>query len=84
MIREPRVRIPQRRIAKTAAYGLKLEAGNRAIAAWEMLHGLSRMGEPVTPAIAAAEFVRLASTDQGDGGAYLLTAEGLSPVGGNV
>jgi len=76
--------MPQRRIAKTAAHQLKLEAGHRAIAAWELQHGLRRMGEPVTPAIAGAAFVRLATTAQGDGGAYLLTAEGLSPVGGNA
>ena len=31
--------MPQRRIAKTAAHRLKLEAGRRAIAARELQHG---------------------------------------------
>jgi NAD(P)-dependent dehydrogenase (short-subunit alcohol dehydrogenase family) len=66
------------------------ELGRPAVAAYAAREGLSeeeylrRMGAPVTPAIAGAAFVRLATTPQGDGGAYLLTADGLSPVGGNA
>jgi len=66
------------------------ELGRPAVIAYAAREGVSvaeymrRMGEPVTPAIAGAAFVRLATTAEGDGGAYLLTAEGLSPVGGNV
>jgi len=66
------------------------ELGRPAVIAYAAREGVSveeylrRMGEPVTPAIAGAAFVRLATTPQGDGGAYLLTAEGLSPVGANV
>ena len=66
------------------------ELGRPAVAAYAAREGLSvqeytsRMGEPVTPAIAGEAFVRLATTAQGDSGAYLLTADGLSPVGGNA
>jgi len=66
------------------------ELGRPAVAAYAAREGLSvqeyvsRMGEPVTPAIAGEAFVRLATTSQGDSGAYLLTADGLSPVGGNA
>ncbi len=66
------------------------ELGRPAVMAYAAREGvtveeyLRRMGEPVTPAIAGAAFVRLATTPQGDGGAYLLTADGLSPVGGNA
>jgi len=66
------------------------ELGRPAVIAYAAREGVSveeylrRMGEPVTPAIVGAAFVRLATTAEGDGGAYLLTAEGLSPVGGNV
>ena len=66
------------------------ELGRPAVAAYAAREGLSvqeyvsRMGEPVTPAIAGEAFVRLATTSQGDSGAYLLTAGGLSPVGGNA
>lgn len=66
------------------------ELGRPAVAAYAAREGISeeeylrRMGAAVTPAIAGAAFVRLATTAQGDGGAYLLTADGLSPVGGNA
>ena len=66
------------------------ELGRPAVAAYAAREGLSvqeyvsRMGAPVTPAIAGEAFVRLATTPQGDAGAYLLTADGLSPVGGNA
>jgi len=66
------------------------ELGRPAVVAYAAREGVSveeylhRMGAPVTPAIAGAAFVRLATTPQGEGGAYLLTADGLSPVGGNV
>ena len=66
------------------------ELGRPAVIAYAAREGVSveeylrRMGEPVTPAIVGAAFVRLATTAEGDGGAYLLTAEGLSPVGANV
>ena len=66
------------------------ELGRPAVAAYAAREGLSvqeyvsRMGEPVTPAIAGEAFVRLATTPHGDAGAYLLTADGLSPVGGNA
>jgi len=66
------------------------ELGRQAVAAYAAREGLSvqeyvsRMGEAVTPAIAGEAFVRLATTAQGDSGAYLLTADGLSQVGGNA
>jgi NAD(P)-dependent dehydrogenase (short-subunit alcohol dehydrogenase family) len=66
------------------------ELGLPAVVAYAAREGMSvqeytrRMGEPVTPAIAGEAFVRLASTAEGDGGAYLLTAEGLSAVGGSA
>ena len=62
--------------------------GRPAVAAYAARGGMSeeeyrrRMGEPVTPAIAGEAFVKLATTAQGEGGAYLLTAEGLSLIGG--
>lgn len=65
------------------------ELGRPAVVAYAAREGVSekeylrRMGAQVTPAIAGAAFVRLATTEQGDSGAYLLTADGLSPVGGN-
>jgi NAD(P)-dependent dehydrogenase (short-subunit alcohol dehydrogenase family) len=66
------------------------ELGRPAVLAYAAREGLTeeeylrRMGDPVTPAIAGAAFVQLATTAQGDGGVYLLTADGLSRVGGNV
>lgn len=62
--------------------------GRAAVAAYAAREGvgedefIQRMGPPVTPAIAGAAFVKLATTPQGEGGAYLLSADGLSPVGG--
>jgi NAD(P)-dependent dehydrogenase (short-subunit alcohol dehydrogenase family) len=64
------------------------ELGRPAVQAYAAREGVSedeymrRMGQPVTPAIAGAAFVQLASTGQGAGGAYLLTADGLSPIRG--
>ena len=64
------------------------ELGRPAVKAYAARGGMSedeyikRMGDPVTPAIAGAAFVALATTAQGEGGAYLLTAEGLSLIGG--
>ncbi len=66
------------------------ELGRPAVVAYALREGLSeeeylrRMGDPVTPAIAGAAFVELATTELGGGGAYLLTADGLSPVGANA
>lgn len=66
------------------------ELGRPAVVAYAAREGMSeqeylrRMGEPVTPAIAGQAFVRLATTAEGEHGAYLLTADGLSPVGGNA
>ena len=35
------------------------------------------MGKPVTPSIAGAAFVQLATGAEGEAGAYMLSAEGL-------
>jgi NAD(P)-dependent dehydrogenase (short-subunit alcohol dehydrogenase family) len=64
------------------------ELGRPAVAAYAARAGLSedeyvrRMGEPVTPSIAGAAFVELATTDKGEAGAYMLTAGGLSAAPG--
>jgi NAD(P)-dependent dehydrogenase (short-subunit alcohol dehydrogenase family) len=64
------------------------DLGRPAVAAYAAREGVSedeylrRMGQPVTPAMAGSAFVKLACTAQGEGGAYLLTADGLSPMGG--
>lgn len=66
------------------------ELGRPAVIAYAARAGLSedeyvrRMGEPVTPAIAGAAFVELATTEKGEGGAYMLTATGLSAAPGGV
>lgn len=63
------------------------ELGRPAVAAYAARSGLSkeeyrsRLGEPVTPEIAGAAFVRLAAAGQDtDAPAYLLTAGGLQPL----
>jgi len=66
------------------------ELGRPAVLAYAAREGVSeeeylrRMGDPVTPAIAGAAFVRLATTADGESGAYLLTGHGLSPIGGDA
>jgi len=66
------------------------ELGRPAVVAYAAREGmieqeyLARIGKPVTPALAGEAFVHLATTADGEGGAYLLTGDGLSPVGGNV
>jgi NAD(P)-dependent dehydrogenase (short-subunit alcohol dehydrogenase family) len=45
---------------------------------------LRRMGKPVTPQIAGAAFVRLASSAEGEAGAYMLSAHGLQPLAAPV
>jgi NAD(P)-dependent dehydrogenase (short-subunit alcohol dehydrogenase family) len=66
------------------------ELGRPAVLAYAAREGMSeeeylrRLGDPVTPAIAGAAFVRLATTADGEGGAYLLTGHGLSPIGGDA
>jgi len=62
------------------------ELGLPAVRAYALRMGISeeeyvkRMGNPVTPQIAGAAFVQLASTAQGEEGAYMLTAEGLQAL----
>lgn len=62
------------------------DLGRPAIAAYAAREGVGeeeymrRLGDPVTPAIAGAAFVTLATEQQGESGAYLLTGEGLRPV----
>jgi NAD(P)-dependent dehydrogenase (short-subunit alcohol dehydrogenase family) len=59
------------------------ELGLPAVRAYALRMGISeeeyvkRMGMPVTPEIAGAAFVELASGAQGEAGAYILSAEGL-------
>jgi NAD(P)-dependent dehydrogenase (short-subunit alcohol dehydrogenase family) len=66
------------------------ELGRPAVVAYAAREGMSeqeylaRMGKPVTPALAGDAFVHLATTADGEGGAYLLTGDGLSQVGGNI
>ena len=62
------------------------DLGRPAVAAYAARAGVSeeeyraRMGEPVTPEIAGAAFLRLATEPIGESGAYLLSADGLAPV----
>jgi NAD(P)-dependent dehydrogenase (short-subunit alcohol dehydrogenase family) len=59
------------------------ELGLPAVRAYARRMGVSeeeylrRMGKPVTPQIAGAAFVRLATGAEGEAGAYMLSAEGL-------
>jgi hypothetical protein len=59
------------------------DLGLPAVRAYALRMGLSdeeylqRMGKPVTPQIAGAAFLELATGAQGDAGAYMLSAEGL-------
>ena len=62
------------------------ELGLPAVRAYALRMGVSeeeylqRMGKPVTPQIAGAAFVQLASSAQGEEGAYLLSADGLQTL----
>jgi len=62
------------------------ELGRPAVAAYAARLGvgeeeyLRQMGPPVTPAIAGAAFLQLATGAEGESGAYMLTAEGLRPA----
>ena len=59
------------------------ELGLPAVKAYALRMGVSeeeylkRMGSPVTPQVAGAAFVELATGPQGEAGAYMLSAEGL-------
>jgi NAD(P)-dependent dehydrogenase (short-subunit alcohol dehydrogenase family) len=63
------------------------DLGSAAVDAYAEREGLEvdeylrRMGPPVTPAIAGAAFVELATTERGVSGAYFLTAAGLKEIG---
>src|SRR5229473_3819495 len=62
------------------------ELGLPAVRAYALRMGISeeeyvqRMGQPVTPQIAGAAFVQLASTAQGEAGVYMLSGEGLQAL----
>jgi len=62
------------------------DLGRPAVSAYAARLGITedeyrrRIGEPVTPAIAGAAFVQLATSTEGEAGAYLLTGEGLQPI----
>ncbi|HKA11633.1 MAG TPA: SDR family oxidoreductase [Candidatus Dormibacteraeota bacterium] len=63
------------------------DLGRPAVAAYAARSGLSeadylaQLGEPVTPRVAGAAFLRLAAgSPDGDAAAYLLTGEGLQPL----
>src|SRR5258708_38285823 len=62
------------------------ELGVPAVRAYASRMGISeeeylqRRGKPVTPQIAGAAFVQLASSAQGEEGAYMLSAEGLQAL----
>ena len=62
------------------------ELGRPAVAAYAARQGIAedeymrQMGPPVTPEIAGAAFLRLATSAEGESGAYMLTADGLRPT----
>ncbi len=62
------------------------ELGRPAVAAYAARQGIAedeylrQMGPPVTPEIAGAAFLRLATSAEGESGAYMLTADGLRPA----
>lgn len=63
------------------------DLGRPAVAAYAARSGvteadyLAQLGEPVTPRVAGAAFLRLAADSQdAEAGAYLLTADGLQPL----
>lgn len=62
------------------------ELGRPAVNAYAARMGINedeylrRMGEPVTPEIAGAAFLQLATGAEGVAGAYMLTADGLQPI----
>jgi 3-oxoacyl-[acyl-carrier protein] reductase len=66
------------------------ELGLPAVRAYALRMGISeeeylqRMGKPVTPQIAGAAFVQLASGVQGEQGAYMLSAEGLQTLAAQI
>lgn len=62
------------------------ELGRPAVSAYAARLGISeeeylrQLGRPISPEIAGAAFVQLATGAQGEGGAYMLTADGLEPI----
>jgi NAD(P)-dependent dehydrogenase (short-subunit alcohol dehydrogenase family) len=62
------------------------DLGKPAVTAYAARLGITedeykrRTGNPVTPAIAGAAFVQLATSREGEAGAYMLTGEGLQPI----
>ena len=62
------------------------DLGHAAVLAYAAREGLDekeyvrQMVDPVTPEIAGAAFLELATTDLGNGGSYLLTGGGLQPL----
>jgi len=62
------------------------ELGRPAVTAYAARQGIAEdeymreMGTPVTPEIAGAAFLRLATGAEGESGAYMLTADGLREV----
>ena len=62
------------------------ELGRPAVTAYAARMGVSEedylrgMGKPVTPEIAGAAFVQLATGAEGEAGAYTLTGDGMNPI----